>query len=145
MPWWVEGEVMARFGTAASAVIFLFGSMFLWFMPSLLGTGTTVHGAIWSVIQALALATAVAFAGAAWGLDKARRWWKPLAIGGSVLGMIVLLLWWSAVSSVSGVTNVVANLALHAAGVAVVLLVLLIPSPARKLDRLLAAYPTGPP
>jgi hypothetical protein len=135
---------MARFRTAASVVIFLFGSMFLWFMPSLLGTGTTVHGAIWSVIQVLALATVVAFAGAAWGLDKASASWKPLAIGGSVAGMVVRLLWWSAVSSIGGVTNAVANLALHAARIAVVLLVLLIPSLARGLDRLLAADPTDP-
>jgi len=64
----------------------------------------------------------------------------PLAIG----GMVVRLLWWSTVSSISGVTNAVANLALHAAGIAVVLLVRLIPSLARRLDRLLAADPTGP-
>ena len=44
----------------------------------------------------------------------------------------------------SGVTTMVANLALHVAGIAVVLLVLLIPSLARRLDRLLAAYPGGP-
>jgi hypothetical protein len=58
--------------------------------------------------------------------------------------MVVRLLWWSAVSSISGVTNAVANLALHAAGIAVVLLVLLIASLARGLDRLLAADPTDP-
>jgi hypothetical protein len=46
------------------------------------------------------------------------------------------------VSSISGVTNLVTNLALHAAGIGV-LLVLLIPSLARRLDRLLAAHPGG--
>ena len=40
--------------------------------------------------------------------------------------------------------NVVANLALHAAGIAGILLVLLIPSLAPRLDRLLAAYRAGP-
>jgi hypothetical protein len=134
--------VMARFRAAAAAAIFLFDSTFLWCMPWFVGTGTTVHGAIWSVIPALVLATVVMFAGAAWGPDKARRWWKPLAISGLILGMIVRLLWWSAVSSISGVTNVVSNLAL--AGIAVVLLVLLMASLARRLDRLLAADPAGP-
>ena len=45
-------------------------------------------------------------------------------------------------SSISGVTNLVPNLALHAAGIAL-LMVLLILSLARRLDRLLAAYPGG--
>jgi hypothetical protein len=48
------------------------------------------------------------------------------------------------VSSISGVTNLVTNLALHVAGITVLLLVLLIPLLARRFDRLLAAYPTGP-
>ena len=45
-------------------------------------------------------------------------------------------------SSISGVTNLVPNLALHAAGIDV-LMVLLILSLSRRLDRLLAAYPGG--
>jgi hypothetical protein len=72
---------MARFRTAAAAAIFLFDSTFLWCMPSFLGTGTTVYGAIWSVIQILVLATVVVLAGAAWGLDEASGW-KRLAIDG---------------------------------------------------------------
>ena len=46
-------------------------------------------------------------------------------------------------SSISGVTNLVPNLALHVAGIAV-LLVLLIASPARRLDHLLASHRGGP-
>jgi hypothetical protein len=81
------------------------------------------------------VATVVGFAGAAWGLYKATAWWRPLAIGGSILGALVLPLWWIGVNSISGVTNMAANLALHAAGIAVLLLVLLVPSLARGLDR----------
>jgi hypothetical protein len=47
------------------------------------------------------------------------------------------------VSSISGVTNLVANLALHVAGITVPLLVLLIAS-ARRLDHLLASHRGGP-
>jgi hypothetical protein len=126
---------MSRFRTVAAGAILLFGTTFLWFMPSFLGTGTTVDGAMWSVIQLLVLATAVGYAGAAWGLYKATTWWRPLAIGGSILGALVLVLWWLAVSSISGVTNIAANLALHAIGIAVLLLVLLIPSFGRGVDR----------
>jgi hypothetical protein len=36
-----------------------------------------------------------------------------------------------------------ANLALRAAGIAMILLVLLLPPLARRLDRLLVAYPAG--
>jgi hypothetical protein len=79
--------------------------------------------------------------GAAWGLYKATTWWRPLAIGGSILGALVLLLWWVAVSSVDGVTNIAANLALHAIGIAVLLLVLLVPSLGRGVDRRVAEQP----
>jgi hypothetical protein len=45
------------------------------------------------------------------------------------------------VNSIGGVTNMAANLALHAAGIAVLLLVLLVPSLARGLDRRFALLP----
>jgi|SRR5829696_820888 len=132
---------MARLRIAAAVVLFLFGSTFLWFMPSFLGTGTTVDGAIWSVIQLLVLVTVISYAGAAWGLYKATAWWRPMAIGASILGAVVLPLWWITVSSIVGVTNLASNLALHAAGIAVLLVGLLVPSLARGLDRRLAAHP----
>ena len=47
----------------------------------------------------------------------------------------MLVLWWLAVSSLGGVTNIAANLALHAIGIAVLLLVLLVPSFGRGVDR----------
>jgi hypothetical protein len=134
---------MARFRTAGAAAIFLFGSTFLWVMSSL--PGTRDHCA-WRQLVGHPGTGPRHCGGVRWGrlgLGKASEWWKPLAIVGLVLGMVVLLIWWSAVSSISGVTNLVANLALHAAGIAV-LLVLLIASLARRLDRLLAAYPAGP-
>lgn len=132
---------MARLRIAAAVGLFLFGSTFLWFMPSFLGTGTTVDGAIWSVIQLLVLVTVISYAGAAWGLYKATAWWRPMAIGASILGAVVLPLWWIAASSIAGVANLAANLALHATGVAVLLVGLLVPSLAGGLDRRLAAHP----
>jgi hypothetical protein len=134
---------MSRFRTVAAVAIFLFGSTFLWLMPSFVGTGTTVNGAIWSIIQVLVAATVVGFAGAAWGLYRATAWWKPVTIGASILGALVLPLWWFAASSVSGVTNLAANLALHAIGIAVLLLVLLVPSLAQGLDRRLTFHSGG--
>jgi hypothetical protein len=56
------------------------------------------------------------------------------------LRTLVLVLWWLAVSSLSGVTNMAANLALHAIGIAVLLLVL-VPSLGRGVDRRLARKP----
>jgi hypothetical protein len=137
---WRE-DAMARFRTLTAGAIFLFGTTFLWFMPSFPATRTIVAGAIWSVIQLLVLATVIGYAGAAWGLHKATAWWRPLAIGASIAGILLLLLWWMAVSSLSGVTNLAANLALHAIGIAVLLLVLLVPSLGRGLDRRVTAYP----
>jgi hypothetical protein len=40
-----RGKGMSRFRIVAAVAIFLFGSAFLWFMPSSLGIGITVHGA----------------------------------------------------------------------------------------------------
>jgi hypothetical protein len=134
---------MSRFRTVAAVAIVLFGSTFLWFMRSFLETGITVHGAIWSAVQLLVLATVVAFAAAGWGLHTARAWWRPLAVTGSIVGAVVLPVWWIAVSSISGVTNVASNLALHAAGIAVLLLVLPVSSLTRRLDRRLTAHPGG--
>jgi len=54
---------------------------------------------------------------------------------------VVLVLWWLAISSLSGVTNMAANLALHAIGIAVLLVALLVPSLGRGLDRRLAGHP----
>jgi hypothetical protein len=56
------------------------------------------------------------------------------------LRTLVLVLWWPAVSSLSGVTSMAANLALHAIGIAVLLLVLLVPSLGRGVDRRLAGH-----
>jgi hypothetical protein len=140
---WKE-DAMARFRTLAAGAIFLFGTTFLWFMPSFLGTGTTANGTIWLVIQLLVLATVVGYGGAAWGLYRATAWWRPLAIGGSVVGTLVLVLWWLTVSSMSGVTNMAANmaanLALHAIGIAV-LLAVVTRSLGRGLDRRLTGHP----
>ena len=132
---------MARSRTVAAAAIFLFGTTFLWFMPSFLATGVTVEGASWSIIQLLVLVTVLGYAGAAWGLYKATTWWRGLALGGSMVGTLVLVLWWLAVSSLSGVTNLAANLGLHAVGIAVLLGVLLVPSLGRGSDRRLAGQP----
>jgi hypothetical protein len=132
---------MARFRTLAAVAIFLFGTTFLWFMPSFLGTGTDVEGAIWSVVQLLVLATVIGYTGAAWGVYKATAWWRPLAIGTSVVGTLVLLLWWLAASSIDGVTNMASNNVLHAIGIAVLLVVLLVPSLGRGLDRRVAGHP----
>jgi type VI protein secretion system component VasK len=90
---------MSRFRTVAAGAILLFGTTFLWFMPSFLGTSAVVEGAIWSIIQLLALATVIGYAGAAWALYRATTWWRSLAIGGSILGTLVLGLWWLAVNS----------------------------------------------
>jgi hypothetical protein len=120
---------MARFGTVAAAAILLFGTTFL-------GTGTDAEGSSWSVIWLLVLATLIGYAGAGWGLYKTRVWWRHLTIGASILGTVVLLVCWVAVRSLSGVTN----LALHAIGIAVLLL-LLVPSLGRGLDRRLTGHP----
>jgi len=52
----------------------------------------------------------------------------------------MLVLWWLTVSSMSGVTNMAANLALHAIGIAV-LLAVVTRSLGRGLDRRLTGHP----
>jgi hypothetical protein len=64
---------MAHLRTLAAGVIFLFGTTFLWFMPSFLGTGTEAEGTIWSVIQLLVLATMIGYGGRPGACTRRRR------------------------------------------------------------------------
>jgi len=60
------------------------------------------------------------------GIFKEASWWQPIAIVSAIAGLLVLIPYWIGASSL-GVANIWANLALHALGSVVVLVVLLVP------------------
>jgi len=128
---------MSRTRNLAAGV--LFGTTFLWLMPSFLGDGDDVRGAQWSVIQFVVVLTVTGFAAAALGLWKGKQWWRLVAIGSAIVGLAGTVLWWFAVRALAGVPNVGPNLIIHGTGSAVVLLVLLSPGFSSRLERRLQA------
>lgn len=117
----------------------LFGTTFLWFMPSFLGVDHEPTDGVWPVIQILVVLTVLMFVAAGWAVYKLLPWWRAAAITGSVLGLVVSLLWWIAESSVSGVTNTATNLGVRLVGSPAVLAVLLVPGISRALNGALRA------
>ena len=75
---------------------------------------------------------------AAWGLFKATSWWERVASAGAIAGLAALVPYGIAASS-TGVSGPGLNSAIHIAGSAAVLLVLLIPA----LERRMQAWLTG--
>jgi hypothetical protein len=123
-----------------AVAVALFGTTFLWLMPSFQDDAVAGDGGRWTVVQLLVVSTVVGFAAAAWALHRALAWWRPAAIAAAVVGLAVLPIWWVAVSDVAGATNVAANLAVHAVGSAVVLASLLVPRLDDRVERRLHVH-----
>lgn len=126
---------MAKVRTSSAVGVLLFGTTFLWLMPSFQGDDVAADGGLWTTVQLLVLVTVAGFAATAWALHRALAWWRPAAIASAGVGLVVLPVWWVAVSDATGATNVGANLAVHAVGVAVVLTGLLTPSLDDRVER----------
>lgn len=118
---------MFTFRNMVALGLFLFGTTFLWLTPSFLGVNREVADGVWSVVQILVLLTILGFSIAAWGVFKELHWWEPLAIGSGVIGLVVLVPYWMGARQVAGAANVGSNLAVHAFGSVVLVLLLITP------------------
>jgi len=74
-----------------------------------------------------ALASLALFTLAAWGVFKSGPWWERAAAAGAIAGLAALVPYGIAASS-TGVSGPGLNSAIHVAGSAMVLLVLLVPA-----------------
>lgn len=70
---------------------------------------------------------------AAWGVFKSKPWWERAAAAGAVIGLAALVPYGIAASS-TGVSGPGLNSAIHIAGSAAVLLVVLVPALERRLQ-----------
>lgn len=116
---------MFTFRNILAVGVFLFGTTFLWMTPAFLPKGSSATGAIWIVIQVLALAAIIGFTIAAWGIFKDTGWWEPAAIGSAIVGIVAVIAYWIGASGF-GVADSWSNIALHFLGSAVIIAALLV-------------------
>jgi hypothetical protein len=121
---------MFTFRNVLAFGIFLFGTTFLWLTAAFNGGERSATGAIWKVIQALALVAIGGFALVAWGIFKTTGWWEPVAVASAVVGMASVIPYWVAIHRTPNAVNAAAleNVAVHFLGGAVVLTTLLAPA-----------------
>jgi len=120
---------MLSFKNWAALGLFLFGSTFLWMTRDFLANPREGTGALWSAIQILVLVAIVGFTVTAWALFKEGSWWEPVAITSAMVGLAALVPYVIGVRQVgdAGDAGVQMNIAIHATGIAAVLVVVLVP------------------
>lgn len=117
----------------AAVTLLVYASTFLWMTASFAGTSKPPGGAAWAIANAGALASLALFALAAWGVFRSSAWWERAASAGAIVGLAALVPYGIAASS-TGVSGPGLNTALHLAGSAAVLLVVLVPALERRLQ-----------
>ena len=120
---------MLSFKNWAALGLFLFGSTFLWMTRDFLANPREGTGSLWSAIQILVLVAIVGFTVTAWALFKEGSWWEPVAITSAMVGLAALVPYVIGVRQVgdAGDAGVQMNIAIHATGIAAVLVVVLVP------------------
>jgi hypothetical protein len=111
--------------------LFLFGTTFVWMTAGFAGRTPPPSGTAWSLETVLALIAVVGFTIAAWGVYKDLSWWEQVAIASSIVGLAAVVPYAVALgSSDIGYADpgVQINLALHAIGSLVVLLLIWLPA-----------------
>src|SRR5450631_1592138 len=111
----------------AAATLLVYASTFLWMTASFAGTKKPPGGVAWTLATAGALVSLALFTLAAWGLFKSTSWWERVASAGAIAGRVALVPYGIAASS-TGVSRPGLNSAIHIAGSAAVVLVLLVPA-----------------
>jgi peptidoglycan/LPS O-acetylase OafA/YrhL len=111
----------------AAATLIVYASTFLWMTASFAGTRKPPGGAMWAIATVGALVSLALFTLAAWGVFKSKSWWERAAVAGAIAGLAALVPYGIAASS-TGVSGPGLNSAIHIAGSAAVLVVLLVPA-----------------
>jgi hypothetical protein len=121
---------MLTFKNLVAVGLFVFGTTFLWMTRDFLANPREGSGALWSVVQVLVFAAIIGFAAAAWAVFKEASWWEPVAIASAVVGLAALVPYVVGVRQVgdTGDAGVQMNIAIHAAGIAAVLIIVLVPA-----------------
>ena len=116
----------------AAAALLVYASTFVWMTAAFAGARQPPGGAAWALANVGALASLAMFTLTAWGVFKSRPWWERAAAAGAIIGLAALVPCGIATSS-TGVSGPGLNSAIHIAGSAAVLLILLVPALDRRL------------
>jgi hypothetical protein len=122
---------MFTFKNVFAVGLFLFGTTFVWMTASFAGKTPPPTGAAWSLENVLALVAVVGFSVAAWGVFKDLSWWEPVAIVSAIVGLIAVIPYTVGLSASDigyADSGVQINLALHAVGSGLVLLLIWVPA-----------------
>jgi hypothetical protein len=121
---------MLTFKNLVAVGLFVFGTTFLWMTRDFLANPREGSGALWSVVQMLVFVVILGFAAAAWGVFKEVPWWEPVALASAVIGLAALVPYVIGIRHVgdAGDAGVQMNIAIHAAGIAMVLITVLVPA-----------------
>jgi hypothetical protein len=122
-------KALVSWRNLGALALFLYGTTFLWLTEAFAGTDTPTAGTAWTVTQLLVLATIGGFSVAAWGIYKATPWWERLAVRSAVFGFAPLIPYWIAAQAAVDAGTAAQVVVIHAIGNALVLLLLLAPSP----------------
>jgi len=125
---------MVTFRNGLAVALFLFGASYLWLTPAFLDRAG-YQGTTFDPKGLLALIAIVGFAAAAWGLFKDQGWWVPVAGASGLVGLASLIPYWIWALPTAGANSsqMIENAIIHAAGGAVVAIVLLVPATERWL------------
>jgi hypothetical protein len=125
---------MVTVRNALAVALFLFGASYLWLTPAFLNRAG-FQGTIFDPKGLLALIAIVGFTAAACALFKDQGWWVPVAIASGLIGLASVIPYWIWVLPTGGgnTSEMIENAILHAAGGAVVAIVLLVPATERWL------------
>jgi hypothetical protein len=125
---------MVSFRSGLALVLFLFGATYLWLTPAFLNRAG-YQGTIFDPKGLLAVIAILGFTAAAWGLFKDQGWWVPVAVASGLVGLASVIPYWIWAVATAGADSaqMIENAIIHAAGGAVVALVLLVPSTERWL------------
>jgi hypothetical protein len=125
---------MVTFRNALAVALFLFGASYLWLTPAFLNRAG-FQGTIFDPKGLLAVIAIIGFAAAAWSLFKNESWWVPVAATSGLVGLASVIPYWIWTLPTAGANSsqMIENAVIHAAGGAVVALVLLVPATQRWL------------
>jgi hypothetical protein len=125
---------MVTVRNALAVALFLVGASYLWLTPAFLNRAG-FQGTIFDPKGLLALIAIVGFTAAAWGLFKDQGWWVPVAIASGLIGLASVIPYWIWALPTGGgnTSEMIENAIIHAAGGAVVAIVLLVPATERWL------------
>jgi hypothetical protein len=124
-----EVRAVFTFKNISAVAFFLFGTTFVWMTASFAGKTPVPSGALWTVVNVLALLAVAAFTVTAWGVFKQTSWWEMTAVASAALGLIVVVPYVAAINDEGQLSDggVALNIVLHLVCSLIVLAVAVVP------------------